>query len=67
MRRRPGLSQIVTYRCESCWATESRIAGSATDGMCGRCNSPMRIDALFSDRRIVEVPVIEDRRVDAAA
>jgi hypothetical protein len=32
--------------------------------MCAICGSPMRIDELFSDRRIVSLPVARERRDD---
>jgi hypothetical protein len=67
VRRRPGISHIVVYRCESCRASETRVIGGSADGMCGRCGWPMRIDELFSDRRIVTVPVTKDRRVAVAS
>lgn len=62
MRRRPGKVHIVTYRCEDCLATSMRPVGEHSNGMCDRCGSPMRIDDLFSDRRIATVPVMFDRR-----
>ena len=62
MRRRPGKVHIVTYRCEQCLATHTRSAGEDSDGMCDECGFPMRIDDLFSDRRIVTLPVNTDRR-----
>jgi hypothetical protein len=62
MRRRPGKVHIVTYRCEYCLATHTRSVTEHSDGMCSGCGSPMRIDDLFSDRRIVSVPVLADRR-----
>ena len=57
---------IVTYTCEQCGATAASQAGVDSDGMCPTCGSPMRIEDLFSDRRIVTLPVDEDRRDRAA-
>jgi hypothetical protein len=34
--------------------------------MCPACGSPMRIEDLFSDRRIASLPVDQDRREHAA-
>jgi hypothetical protein len=53
---------IVTYTCEHCGATHSCQAGFHSDGMCASCGFPMRIQDLFTDRRIVAVPVLWDRR-----
>ena len=53
---------IITYTCESCGAEHVRHAGVTTDGMCAICGFPMRINDMFSDRRIVSVPVLHDRR-----
>lgn len=53
---------IVSYTCEHCAAAYTCEAGMTTDGMCSECGSPMRIEDLFSDRRIVSVPVVEERR-----
>ena len=58
----PRKQQIVTYECEHCGAEQTRAAGVHNDGMCTRCGFPMRIDDLFSDRRIVTLPVTFDRR-----
>lgn len=61
---------IVTYQCEHCRATHNRAVSEHSDGMCSHCGFPMRIDDLFSDRRIVTLPVPADRRdarADAAA
>jgi hypothetical protein len=41
-------------------------AGIRSNGMCGRCGFPMKIADLFSDRRIVSVPVLRDRRAAGA-
>ena len=60
--QRPLKVHIVTYTCESCGADHTRPVGLATDGMCPLCDCPMRIEDLFSDRRIVSVPVKFDRR-----
>ena len=57
--------RIVSYTCEHCGATQTCPVGMAADGMCAACGSPMRIEDLFSDRRIVSMPVPEDRRRDA--
>jgi hypothetical protein len=57
---------IVTYVCEQCGATQTNEAGLASDGMCPGCQAPMRIEDLFSDRRIATLPVDDDRR-DCAA
>ena len=57
---------IVSYVCEDCDAQLSCAAGLSTDGICVRCGSPMRIEDLFSDRRIVTMPVTTDRRALAA-
>jgi hypothetical protein len=53
---------IVTYTCDDCGATQTSEAGVHTDGMCTRCGSLMKIDDLFSDRRIVSLPVRVERR-----
>lgn len=53
---------IVTYICEQCGAKHTCKTGFASDGMCTTCGSPMRIEDLFSDRRIVSIPVPTDRR-----
>jgi hypothetical protein len=34
--------------------------------MCSACGSPMRIEELIPDRRIVTIPVTYERRVEAA-
>lgn len=60
--RRPLKLHIVSYTCEHCLATHTCKAGMNCDGMCHECGFPMRIEDLFSDRRIVSVPVLEDRR-----
>jgi rRNA maturation endonuclease Nob1 len=57
---------IVSYRCEQCGATETCQTGGDSHGMCTSCGSPMRIEDLFSDRRIVTLPVDEERREAAA-
>jgi transcription initiation factor IIE alpha subunit len=57
---------IVTYTCEQCGATQTCQTGMGTDGMCAVCGSPMKIDDLFGDRRIVTLPVEDDRREHAA-
>jgi DNA-directed RNA polymerase subunit RPC12/RpoP len=57
---------IVSYVCEQCGATQTSETGLRSDGMCHKCGSPMRIEDLFSDRRIVTLPVDDDRRDDAA-
>jgi transcription initiation factor IIE alpha subunit len=57
---------IVSYTCEQCGVTHTCEAGMHSEGMCSKCGSPMRIQDLFSDRRIVSLPVHEDRRVEAA-
>ncbi|MEA2497330.1 MAG: hypothetical protein QOJ29_5241 [Thermoleophilaceae bacterium] len=53
---------IVTYTCEQCGANHTCEAGIHSDGICASCGAPMRIDALFSDRRIVTLPVPFERR-----
>jgi hypothetical protein len=57
---------VVTYQCEQCLATHTRPVREHGDGMCTQCGFPMRIDYLFSDRRIVTLPVPAERR-DARA
>jgi DNA-directed RNA polymerase subunit RPC12/RpoP len=57
---------IVTYICEHCGATQVSQTGVDSQGMCPNCGSPMKIDDLFSDRRIALLPVDEDRRHHAA-
>jgi hypothetical protein len=57
---------LVTYQCEQCLATHTRAVTEHGDGMCSSCGFPMRIYDLFSDRRIVVLPVPADRR-DARA
>jgi hypothetical protein len=57
---------IVSYTCEHCGATQTSPAGVHSDGMCQKCGSPMRIEDLFSDRRIVTLPVDQERRDHAA-
>jgi hypothetical protein len=54
---------IITYTCEQCGAEHTRATGLRNDGMCTTCGFPMRIDDLFSDRRIASLPVLLDRRV----
>ena len=56
---------IVTYVCEQCGVTQSAETGVKSDGICAICGSPMKIEDLFSDRRIVTLPVDEERRDDA--
>jgi len=58
---------IVSYTCEHCGATHTCQAGFQSHGMCTSCGFPMRIEDLFSDRRIVTLPVMFDRRDDRAA
>jgi hypothetical protein len=53
---------IITYTCEQCYANRTSEAGIHSDGICASCGAPMRIDALFSDRRSVTLPVPFDRR-----
>jgi len=62
----PRKVHIVSYTCEQCGATQTCEAGVSSDGMCTSCGSPMRIEDLFSDRRIVTMPVAQDRRDEAA-
>jgi transcription initiation factor IIE alpha subunit len=57
---------IVSYTCEQCGTTQTCEAGVRNDGMCAKCESPMKIDDLFRDRRIVTLPVDDDRREHAA-
>ncbi len=66
MGKRLGLVHVVTYRCEQCSAIHSREVTAHSDGLCRDCGFPMRIDDVFSDRRIVTVPVLIDRRRRAA-
>lgn len=56
----------MTYSCEHCGHEHTCEAGEHSDGMCSACGFPMRIADLFSDRRIVRVPVQFDRRAQAA-
>jgi hypothetical protein len=56
---------IVSYTCEHCGAEHTCTAGVQSDGMCHACGSLMRIEDLFSDRRIVTLPVTRDRRSDS--
>jgi transcription initiation factor IIE alpha subunit len=53
---------IVAYACEDCGTEQSSEVGLHSEGLCPVCGSPMRIDDLFSDRRIVTIPVTVDRR-----
>jgi hypothetical protein len=53
---------IVSYICENCGAVHTCEAGVQSDGMCHGCGLPMRIEDLFSDRRIATLPVQRDRR-----
>jgi hypothetical protein len=53
---------IVSYTCEHCGAVHTCQAGFHSDGMCASCGFPMRIEDLFSDRRIATLPVMFDRR-----
>jgi hypothetical protein len=53
---------IVSYACEHCGVEQTSEAGFHSHGMCSNCGSPMRIESLFSDRRIVTVPVPIERR-----
>ena len=64
---RPLKAHIVSYTCDRCGATHTARVGLHTDGMCPACGSPMKIDDLFSDRRLVSVPVPDDRRDRAGA
>ncbi|MFL5896681.1 MAG: hypothetical protein ACJ76Z_16400 [Thermoleophilaceae bacterium] len=57
----------MTYRCEQCRASRSREVTAPEAGMCLACGWPMRIEDVFSDRRIVSVPVLVDRRLEHAA
>ena len=57
---------IVSYTCEQCGTAQASPAGVHSDGMCPKCGSPMKIEDLFSDRRIVTLPVDEERRDHAA-
>jgi Zn finger protein HypA/HybF involved in hydrogenase expression len=57
---------VITYECEQCGATQTAEAGTSSEGMCPKCGSPMKIDDLFSDRRIALLPVDADRRHHAA-
>jgi DNA-directed RNA polymerase subunit RPC12/RpoP len=57
---------IVSYSCDHCGAEHTSEAGLHSDGMCSACGSPMRIEDLFSDRRIVTLPVSVERRLHAA-
>ena len=57
---------VITYECEQCGATQTAEAGTSSEGMCAKCGSPMKIDDLFSDRRIALPPVDADRRDHAA-
>jgi transcription initiation factor IIE alpha subunit len=57
---------IVQYICEQCGSAQANEAGIHSDGMCPTCGSPMRIEDLFVDRRIVTLPVDEERREHAA-
>lgn len=57
----PRKVQIIRYSCEHCGATHTSEAGIRSEGMCA-CGYPMRIDELFSDRRIAMLPVAFDRR-----
>ena len=66
MRKRPGKVHIVSYTCEQCGATHTCEAGFHSDGMCHLCGSPMTIEELFSDRRVISLPVPSDRRHEAA-
>ena len=56
---------IVRYRCEQCGTEQTSEAGLRSDGMCSKCGSPMKIEDLFTDRRIVSLPVGDDRRDEA--
>ena len=62
VRRHPLKVNIVSYTCDQCGATHTARVGLHTDGMCPACGSPMKIDDLFSDRRLAALPVPEDRR-----
>lgn len=52
----------MNYTCENCGASHTCEAGVQSDGMCPACALPMRIEDLFSDRRIATLPVQDDRR-----
>jgi hypothetical protein len=62
VQKRLGKAHIVRYVCEHCGATQTNEAGVESDGMCRRCGTPMRIEDLFSDRRIALLPIDDDRR-----
>jgi transcription initiation factor IIE alpha subunit len=57
---------VVAYVCEDCGTEQSSEAGIHSEGLCVVCGAPMRIDDLFSDRRIVTIPVSVERRDDAS-
>ena len=52
----------MSYTCENCGTVHTCEAGVHSDGMCLVCGVPMRIEDLFSDRRIAALPVQHDRR-----
>jgi hypothetical protein len=62
VRRTPDKARVIAYRCESCGQAQLRLVSPQAEGICHRCDEPMRIDDLFVDRRRVEVPVLMDRR-----
>lgn len=64
MRPRLRKVHIVAYVCEDCGTHHTCAVGTEAEGMCTICGSPMRIDELFSDRRIVSLPVALERRDD---
>ncbi|HEX6714127.1 MAG TPA: hypothetical protein VF066_12110 [Thermoleophilaceae bacterium] len=57
---------IVTFVCEQCGTTAAAEAGVQSDGMCPKCDSPMKIEDLFGDRRFATLPVDDERRDDPA-
>ena len=61
-RGQPDRVHVVVYRCESCLQTISRAMTEHSDGLCPACGEPMRIDAVFPDRRDRDEPVEAERR-----
>lgn len=62
VQSRPRKVHIVTYKCEQCGVTLTSEVGVHSHGMCSTCGALMKIDDLFSDRRVVSLPVRLDRR-----
>ena len=57
-----GRLTVVIYSCELCSESRGRAMIEHSDGLCPACGEPMRIDAVFPDRRDRDEPVEAERR-----